>query len=112
MRSLRTSGDCQRRALPYPRLRRVEQIRRAESGGVEQVIVLAHGKCQHLVEQFLLAGIDATRLAAQEERAVLDAHREGTDPRVLVARVGDLLDLRAEAGVARQQVLDPLEGGV
>ena len=48
----KTGGDrhpCSH-SHPHPRLLGVEEV-----GGVDQVVVFADGKCQHFVEQLLLA---------------------------------------------------------
>ena len=62
----------------HPRLAHIQQERGAKSGGVEQVVVLAHGEAQHIIEQFLLARVHHSAAAAQQERAVLHADAERT----------------------------------
>src|SRR5205809_7203015 len=80
-------ADRPRRARlsPYPRLRPLQHIRRPCRRRVEQIVVLAKRKRRHLVEQRLLARMDAARAgAAEAEDAVLHRPAEGLHPAPLV----------------------------
>src|SRR5262249_23291149 len=96
-------------ALPDARAAAVEQERSAGRGRVDEVVVLAERERRHLLEQLALPDIDRAAVALQSERAVFDRDTKRGHPRALVRGLCDALELRSEARVPREQVLDAEE---